>query len=37
MRSLLDKNISPKVAEPLRAAGHDVTVACEVGAESGHR
>ncbi len=31
MRFLLDQNISPKVAEPLRAAGHDVTVAREVG------
>ena len=31
MRFLLDQNISPKVAEPLRVAGHDVTVAREVG------
>lgn len=31
MRLLLDHNISPKVASPLRAAGHDVAVAREVG------
>ena len=31
MRFLLDHNISPKVAGPLRAAGHDVAVAREVG------
>jgi predicted nuclease of predicted toxin-antitoxin system len=31
MRFLLDHNLSPKVAEPLRTAGHDVTVAREVG------
>ena len=31
MRFLLDQNISPRVAEPLRAAGHDVTIAREVG------
>lgn len=34
MRFLLDQNISPKVAEPLRAAGHDVTVAREVSLRS---
>ncbi len=34
MRFLLDQNISPKVAEPLRAAGHDVIVAREVGLRS---
>ena len=31
MKFLLDQNLSPKVAESLRAAGHDVTVAREVG------
>lgn len=31
MRFLLDHNLSPKVATPLRAAGHDVTVAREAG------
>jgi predicted nuclease of predicted toxin-antitoxin system len=31
MRFLLDHNISPKVADPLRAAGHDVAVVREVG------
>lgn len=31
MRLLLDHNISHKVADPLRAAGHDVAVAREVG------
>lgn len=31
MRFLLDQNLSPKVAEPLRAAGHDVSIAREVG------
>lgn len=31
MRFLLDQNLSPKVAAPLRAAGHDVTIAREVG------
>lgn len=34
MRLLLDHNLSPKVALPLRAAGHDVTVAREVGLSS---
>lgn len=31
MRFLLDENLSPKVAAPLRAAGHDVTIARQVG------
>jgi predicted nuclease of predicted toxin-antitoxin system len=31
MRFLLDENLSPKVAAPLRAASHDVTIAREVG------
>jgi predicted nuclease of predicted toxin-antitoxin system len=31
MRFLLDENLSPKVAAPLRAAGHDVAIAREVG------
>ena len=31
MRFLLDENLSPKVAAPVRAAGHDVTIAREVG------
>lgn len=31
MRFLLDQNLSPKVAQPPRAAGHDVTVARELG------
>jgi predicted nuclease of predicted toxin-antitoxin system len=31
MRFLLDENLSPKVSEPLRAAGRDVTIAREVG------
>lgn len=34
MRFLLDHNLSPKVAGPLRAAGHDVTIAREVGLSS---
>jgi predicted nuclease of predicted toxin-antitoxin system len=34
MRFLLDQNLSPKVAAPLRAAGHDVSVAREVGLSS---
>jgi predicted nuclease of predicted toxin-antitoxin system len=31
MRFLLDQNISPKVADVVRPAGHDVTIAREVG------
>lgn len=31
MRFLLDENLSPRLAEPLRAAGHDVTHVHEVG------
>jgi predicted nuclease of predicted toxin-antitoxin system len=34
MKFLLDQNISPKVATPLRTAGHDVSVAREVGLRS---
>src|SRR5262245_58429065 len=30
MRFLLDQNVSPKIAAPLRAAVHDVTIAREV-------
>jgi predicted nuclease of predicted toxin-antitoxin system len=31
VRFLLDQNISPKVANVLRPAGHDVTIARDVG------
>jgi predicted nuclease of predicted toxin-antitoxin system len=34
MRFLLDQNLSPKLAAPLRAAGHDVTIARDVGLRS---
>ena len=34
VKLLLDENLSPKVAAPLRAAGHDVTIAREVGLRS---
>lgn len=34
MKFLLDQNLSPKVADPLRAAGHDVAIAREVGLRS---
>ena len=34
MRFLLDENLSPRLVEPLRAAGHDVTHVHDVGLTS---
>lgn len=34
MRFLLDENLSPRLAEPLQAAGHDVTHVHDVGLTS---